>query len=202
VLFFRQPAPNNVSRITYEWVFSNSGASPINLRFFTLLDSDNYLVTNNYADDVIGFTDSANNSLGAVAIGQEVANTSVDLDSAILLDTTTNPSALLGIVEGYGPTYWWIDNNPWNDVNGATMSNGISAAYTNKMVDGADADMDEDGNDISDAVEDCAVAMQWELVVPASGSTTLTYFFTWGLDTDVVANSWTGPTDVSDWTLY
>lgn len=197
-----QPVANNVSQATYTWTFSNAGSSPISLRVVWLHDGDNYIDTNAYDDDVIGFVDSTNNSLGAIAQGQGNGSGGIDMDSSVLMDTTTEPEALLGLGGGEGPGNWWTDANNWADQNGCTSSIGICPLYVNSIRDTDDANIDADQNDIVDAPGDVGGAIQWAVTVPASGNTQIVHTATWGLDTDVAPNSWAGVTKVADWQLF
>lgn len=194
-------AAGNVVKLNYTWTFSNSSASPISLRFVWLHDGDNYIV-DNYSSDLIAFVDSANNALGAIAQGETNGAGGIDMDASVLLDTTTTPEAMVGLGGGEGPGNWWSDAGNWADSNGATASIGISPLYVNSIRDAADANIDADRNDVLDAGGDAGAAFQWALVVPASGNIQVVHSATYGLDTDVAPNGWTGTASVSDWQLY
>lgn len=196
-----QPVVNNVVKVNYTWTFSNASASPINLRMVWLHDGDNYIV-DNYDADIVAFVDSTNNTLGAIAQGETNGAGGIDMDSSVLIDTSTQPDALLGIGGTNGPGNWWLNLGGWADQNGATASNGIPVTYRNKIMNDLDVNVDADGNDVADAGGDVGGVIQWAVVVPASGNTQIIHSATYGLDTDVAPNGWAGNTEVSDWTLF
>lgn len=197
-----QPVADNVSQVTYTWTFANAGASAINLRFVWLHDGGDYLNATSCNDDAMGFVDSANNSLGAIVQGLDNGSGGIDMDSSVLMDTSTEPEAILGLGGTNGPGNWWGDAGGWADQNGCTASTGIPSLYFNSIRDDLDADVDADNDAILDAPGDVGGAIQWAVVVPAGGNVAVVHWATWGLDTDVDPNSWVSTTNVPDWQLY
>jgi hypothetical protein len=195
-----QPVAGNVSRATYEWDFANADASPKDIQLVWFVDGDVDIAPATYGTNYVGFTDSTNNSLGAIGMGHTDGSGGIDMDIGMLMDSTTAPSALLGIAESQGATYWWSDSSVF-DGNGAVTYNGIGPAQENLIIDqSGDADADDDY--VSDTATDVGAAMQWELTVPASGNVGLVCSITYGLDTDLTPSSWTYVSAVGDWLLF
>jgi len=181
------------ARITWAWTFKNSGASPINLRFVWFVDGDVLLQGTSETNDLVAFTNSSNNSYGAIIQGEPNGTGGVRTRSALLMDSTTAMSSIMGISYSGGPSF--------SDGDGAAASNGIPATWANMITNGT-ANQDANADDVADAGADSGAAMQWDLVVPASpGQVVLTHTLTFGGTTDVGPNSWSGPSAVQDWYL-
>ncbi len=194
-----QPIAGNVSRATYDWNLANADTSPKNIRLIWFVDGDVDIAPATYSTNYVGFTDSTSNSRGAIGMGHTNGSGGIDMDIGMLMDSTTAPSALLGIAEGTGATYWWSDSSVF-DGNGAVTYNGIGPAQEFLIVNQS-GDVDANDDYVSDAGTDVGAAMQWDLTVPASGNIGVVCSITYGLDTDLAPSSWSG-SEVADWVLF
>jgi hypothetical protein len=204
-----QPVAGDVVRGDWAWTFNNAAASPKNLRILYFVDVDSYLGSNLYDDDraalassVAGYT--FGNSRGGIAVGENSSG-AVNLDQGVLLDVNKAPNGFYGIDDlptgSYGSSYYW--SSQFNYASGGSACPGpevggfeIPALYKYKVQNDA-------GNDyVSDAGGDCGGVIQVDLVIPASGSDSVTFSATWGLNATVGPNNYVPPAETADWALY
>lgn len=187
VLNLDQPTPGDTARATWTWTFYNSNASAMDIRVIWFVDSDVYLDTNDYFDDYVAFEPSTNNSGRAIALGNSDGSGNVGLNEGMLMDADVTPSRHFGISDNLGSSYYW--SSSYNYAGKAPEDvQEIHDDYTNIVEDDADSDK------LSDLGQDVAGVLQFDLTVPASGSTSLNCYLTWGLNQTA--------SDVSDWSLY
>jgi hypothetical protein len=73
-------------------------------------------------------------------------------------------------------------------------AHGIYSGYSRKL------ELDATGDLLSDAGRDSAIAIQTEFTVPATGSKTVNFYATWGLNQ--ILNGWAPPTSVDNWVIF
>ncbi len=159
-------------KATFTWTFNNSAATAKDLRLFWFVDMDNYLNTNDYFDDYVGMTPSANGGL-AIVLSNSDGSGGLNMDEAIVADSDTAPDRWTGISDNLGSSYYWSSTSNYAGI-------GVEAV---KQIDDSlnlKVENDADTNLVTDSGQDVAGAMQWNLSVPTSGSTTINATLTWG----------------------
>lgn len=182
-----QPTPGDTAQLTWSWTFHNSNASAMNIRVIWFVDADVYLDTNDYFDDYVAFEPSTNNSGRAIALGNADGSGNVDLNQGMLADADVTPSRHFGISDSLGSSYYWSSSSNFLG-KGPADANEIHDDYVNVVQN------DADSNKLSDSGLDIGGVLQFDLTIPASGSTSLNCYLTWGLNQTA--------SDVSDWSLY
>lgn len=182
-----QPTADDTARATWTWDFNNSGGSAIDLVIVWFADVDCYLGGTSYTDDLVGAHTSDFHAGHALAIGDDNGFGLVDLNQGILMDAGTVPTRYCGISDSMGSSYYWS-----NQYNYTGISPEIVGQIDDSLANVIEGDANSDG--ISDAGNDAGGVMQFDITVPAGGSTILNCYLTWGVN----ATS----TDVADWKEY
>ncbi len=194
--------PGSSAVVTYAWTIDNSGGSAVDLTIVWFLDGD----VPTFSSNLSGFTSSdfgdysIVNTVGAPGIGLAGTGGAIDLSTGYLLDSNVNPAYLLGLGDSGGASFWWASANNFAGL-GVEENFGIPPALQNNIVTNGDTDGDTDDDFIQDTPQDSGVALQWEVSVPASGSTSLEAYLVYGIGQELQPNSFTS-TAVSDWSMY
>lgn len=184
-----QPSPNtqNIAKMTWEWAFSNSTASALNLRMIFFLDGDMYFPGTNYNDELVAAIASDYGAYKTVCQGKNNGTGQVDLNRGIKIDCSDTISRFFGLSNNSGPSYFWSNTAPYNP-KGPEVVFKIDDSYANTIENDATNDK------LSDSGRDSGMAIQCDFTVGASSSKTVTFYATWGLDQIA--------TKVANWNLY
>jgi hypothetical protein len=196
---FSAPTPGNTAQVEYVWTMKNSGGSSAPVTILWFLDVDCYIGGEAYTDmaalskTVTGYT--VKNSLGIIAQGNPDASNNVDLNEGVLMDCDVTPSALFGISDTLGSSYYWSNSSSFagNGPEGASFQ--IKPEFKDTVQNDADV------NYLADSAQDTGGCMQVDVNVPAGGQSTVKFYGIWGIDA-VVGGGNFAPTAVSDWALY
>ena len=194
-----QPTPGNTARLTHTYAFNNTNASPIDLKMLYFADVDSYIdnASTGYATDLSSACDSDfiphTNNYVTLAQGENDGTGKVDLNKGVKFDCDTDITDFAGFNNNTGPSYWWSNSSPYNP-NGIDAVHGIYSGYSRKLELDANSDL------LSDSGLDSAIVIQTDFTVPASGTKTINFYATWGLDQ--ILSGWTPPTSVENWVVF
>lgn len=180
-----QPTVGDTAKATWAWTFNNANASISNLRMIFFVDGDINIGTS-YANDLVCAITSDFGAYRTVCQGKSSSGR-VDLESGIKIDCDNTITRFFGLSNASGPSYWWSNTAPYAPY-GPQIVYKIDDSYANKI------ENDVNNDKIADAVQDSGMAIQVDFQVPASGSKTITFTATWGLN--VIAS------EVGNWSLY
>lgn len=182
---------------TWAWTFNNAGASEKDIKVVWFIDGD-VTISSAWDANMVGFTDSANNPKGAIALGTDSAG-GVDLSGGMLMDTDVEPTYLSALANSQGPSYWWSNSDVYNGL-GVEVVGEIPVSMQDFVEGDANADA------MTDAATDAGMAMQWNLTVPAGGNVAVEMTLLMGGTGVIAPNSWSWtppvPLSVNDWQVY
>jgi hypothetical protein len=187
-----QPEPGQSAGIQFSWVFANLGSAPKTIRVIWFLDIDCYLDTNAYDDDMV--VRLANTFIGssgsALALGQGTPNSSVNGTLGVKMETNVPATAVYGISDNLGSTYYWQNSNNFAGL-GPEVTKSIPPSIANTIQN------DSDNNAAANTGGDVGGAIQVDVDIPPGGTPFLVFQAVWGTNTTYTAGS-----SVNDWNLY
>ena len=183
------PTAGDTAKLEYTWTVNNGTGTDKSFRLIYHFDTDNYLGTDDYADDLVARVDSRMGGTYGLALGENDGSGNLNLNHGILIDTDS-PNTYFGMNNTNGPSNWWRHAQGYT-TNGMDLTYSIDPTIENTV------ENDADTNNFSDSGEDSGGALQVNFVVPANGSKTVKFSATWGLNEVIVP-----PASVSDWSLY
>lgn len=187
-----QPDPGNTARLTYTWTFNNSGSSAYDVRMILFVDNDCYFDGTNYNDDIVARTSSEfNPDWPVLGAGENNGSGLVDLNRGIKVDCDMQVTSFFGISDDMGSSYYWSSQYTFAGKAPEDVME-IHSDFANTIQN------DADSNFLSDSGKDTGMALQVDFAVPASGSYTVHFYLTWGLDETLDG----GLLSVDSWYLY
>ena len=159
------------------------------------MDIDSYLDTNEYDDDMcLKLNNSFAGSGLALAVGEGVADTSVNGALGVLLESSPAATAVYGVADAptgaYGSTYYWTNENNYAGL-GPEVTKDIAPSIANKVQN------DANNNGAADGKGDVAGATQVDVVIPPNTAPFINFRATWGNNV-----TYTPVTSVGNWMLY
>jgi hypothetical protein len=170
-----QPTPGDTAQVTWTWAFNNSGGAALDLRFVWFIDGDLIMGGDAYNNDLVAIVPSDYHSSRAAVMGEDAGGGVLDPNRGLKIDCETATSVAAGLSNNTGPSYWWSNNAPY-----AGLGPEVTYAIVAPLADAVENDADV--NYLADAQRDSGMALQADFTVPATGSNTVVFHATWGLN--------------------
>lgn len=199
-----QPVAGDTARMTWAWTFNNAGGSPVNLRLIWFLDVDSYLNGSAFDDELVGFAPAVDGLGIAAGIGENSAG-AVDMNLGVFAECSKAPARIFGITSNQGSSYYWSNSTEFAGIAPevafeipAAVNYTIQGDTASAGVALENADLDFNGVTDVPLANDCGVAFQINLTIPAAGSDSVSCIATWGKNTTLTGLA----ASERSWNLY